>query len=203
MLAHLLIGMFAPLALVLGAPVTLVLRTLPPSARRRAGRMLHAGITRLVAHPATALVLTVVPLFALYATPLYLTSTEGPTLHHLLHAHFLAAGYLFAWVVAGPDPAPRRPSVPVRLVVLGIAIAAHTTLSQLLYAGVLTPAPDTVADRQAGATLMYYGGDVAELMLAFALLTSWRPWAGRRPPAGRRERPPARRTTVAAAHGAP
>lgn len=196
MLAHLLIGMFAPLALVLGAPVTLVLRCLPPAHRRYAARVLHARITRFVAHPATALVLTVVPLFALYATPLYLRSTQDPTLHHLLHVHFLAAGYLFAWVVAGPDPAPRRPSVPARLVVLGIAIAAHTTLSQLLYAGVLTPVPGAIADRQAAATLMYYGGDAAELLLAFALLTSWRPRAGRP------ERPPARRRALTAAQGA-
>ena len=30
----------------------------------------------------------------------------------------------------------------------------------------------TAADRQAGATLMYYGGDLAELLLAFAVVQS-------------------------------
>jgi putative membrane protein len=71
----------------------------------------------------------------LYFPPLYTATTTGPVLHHLVPAHFLAAGYLFAWVIAGPDPAPRRPSVPARLVVLGVAIAGHAVLSQLLYAG--------------------------------------------------------------------
>lgn len=47
-------------------------------------------------------------------------------------AHVFTAGYLFAWVIAGPDPAPRRPSVPARLVVLGVAVAGHAVLSQLL-----------------------------------------------------------------------
>jgi putative membrane protein len=86
--------------------------------------------------------------------------------------HFVLSGGLFAWVVAGPDPAPHRPSVPMRLVVLGVAIAAHATLSQLLYAGVWVQIPSGVADRQAGATIMYYGGDVAELLLAFAMVQS-------------------------------
>jgi putative membrane protein len=88
------------------------------------------------------------------------------------HLHFLVSGYLFAWVVAGPDPAPRRPSVPVRLVLLGIAIAAHAVLSQLMYAGVL-PGPAAPPEQVRGAAeLMYYGGDIAELLLAFAMLTA-------------------------------
>ncbi|MFB8831560.1 cytochrome c oxidase assembly protein [Azotobacter sp. CWF10] len=45
MLQHLLLGMFAPLALVLGAPGTLLLRNLPPRAARAGG---------LPGHPAGA-----------------------------------------------------------------------------------------------------------------------------------------------------
>ncbi|HEY0700834.1 MAG TPA: cytochrome c oxidase assembly protein, partial [Micromonospora sp.] len=63
-------------------------------------------------------------------------TTGEPLPHHVVHAHFLAAGYLFCWVIAGPDPSPHRASVPVRLVVLGVAVTAHATLSQLLYAGI-------------------------------------------------------------------
>ena len=49
--------------------------------------------------------------------------------------HFVFAGCLYAWVIAGPDPAPHRPSVPARLVVLGVAVAVHSVLAQLLYGG--------------------------------------------------------------------
>jgi putative membrane protein len=60
----------------------------------------------------------------------------------------------------------------VRLVLLGIAIATHAVLSQLMYAGVL-PGPAAPLDQVRGAAeLMYYGGDLAELFLAFALLTT-------------------------------
>ncbi|WP_203737750.1 cytochrome c oxidase assembly protein [Actinoplanes italicus] len=93
----------------------------------------------------------------------------------VVQVHFLLAGYLFAWVVAGPDPAPRRPSVPVRLMVLGVAIAFHAVFSQLMFAGVVGDPATPRAEREGGAELMYYGGDIAELLLAAALVTRWRP----------------------------
>jgi putative membrane protein len=175
MYQHLLIGMYAPLGLVLGAPVTLLLRSLPSRHGRLIGRVLRSRPAHLIANPFTALALNIGGLAVLYLTPLYAATTSSPALHHLVHAHFLAAGYLFAWVIAGPDPAPRRPSVPARLVVLGVAIAGHAVLSQLLYAGALVQVPVPTAELRGGADLMYYGGDIAELLLAVALVTTWRP----------------------------
>lgn len=175
MLQHLLVGMVAPLGLVLGAPITLVLRSVPRPLGRRLGRLLHHRALRPVAHPVTALVLSVGGFAALYVTPLYTVTADRPALHTLMTVHFLLAGCLFAWVIAGPDPAPRRPSVPARLVVLGIAVAAHAILSQLLYAGVMAPTEIPTPQRQGGATLMYYGGDITELLVAAALVATWRP----------------------------
>ncbi|MEV7646568.1 cytochrome c oxidase assembly protein [Arthrobacter sp. NPDC089319] len=175
MVQHLLIGMYAPLGLVLGAPVTLLLRSVPHRYGKKIGKLLRSRPLHLVANPATALLLTLGGLAALYFTPLYSLATGNPLLHHAIHLHFLAAGYLFAWVIAGPDPAPRRPSVPMRLVVLGVAIAGHAVLSQLLYAGLFTPIPAPSGELRLAGELMYYGGDVAGLLLAFALVTTWRP----------------------------
>jgi putative membrane protein len=171
-LQHLLVAMVAPLGLVLGAPVTLLLRTLPVGAARRLTRLLRARPARAVAHPITALLLTTGGLAALYLTPLYARMLTDPVLHQVVTVHLVLSGCLFTWVVAGVDPAPHRPSVPARLVLLGVAIAAHATLSQLLYAGAFVQVPAAAADRQAGATLMYYGGDVAELLLALAVAQS-------------------------------
>jgi putative membrane protein len=180
MLQHLLIGMLAPLGLVLGAPVTLLLRSLPARHGRVIGRVLRSRPAHVLGHPVTALLLNLGGLAALYFTPLYGATGTHPVLHDLVHLHFLVAGYLFAWVIAGPDPAPRRPSVTARLVILGVAIAGHAILSQLLYAGILVQVPVPAEQLRAGAVFMYYGGDIAELLLAFALVTSWRP---RRPAA--------------------
>ncbi|MEU8817017.1 cytochrome c oxidase assembly protein [Actinoplanes sp. NPDC048796] len=174
MLQHLLIGMLAPLLLVLGAPVTLLLRTLPRPAARAVGRLMRHRFVHAVAHPVVALTLNLGGLALLFLTPLYAATRDEPRLHLLVHLHFLLAGYLFAWVIAGPDPAPKRPSVPTRLVILGVAIAFHSILSQLMYAGVLVDLPVGADERRGGAELMYYGGDLAELLLAAALVAGWR-----------------------------
>ncbi|MHA6797653.1 cytochrome c oxidase assembly protein (plasmid) [Pseudonocardia bannensis] len=183
-LQHLLIGMLGPLALVLAAPITLVLRSVPPRGGRFIGRVLRSRAVHLVANPVAAAVLSLGGLAVLYLTPLYAATIGSSVLHHLVHLHFLAAGCLFAWVIAGPDPAPRRPSVPARLVVLGVAIAVHATLSQLMYAGAFVQIPVPPDQRRGGAALMYYGGDIAELLLAFALVATWRRRPGRSPTAG-------------------
>lgn len=180
MLQHLLIGMLAPLALVLSAPMTLLLRSLGRRGRQVLGRILRCGYVRLVTNPVVALALNLGGMAALYFTPLYGAMMRDPALHLLVHVHFLGAGYLFAWVIAGPDPAPHRPSVRFRLVLLGVAIAVHAALSQLLYAGAFVAVDVPEAARRGGAEIMYYGGDIAELLLAFALVGAWRPRRARR-----------------------
>jgi len=175
MYQHLLIGMYAPLGLVLGAPVTLALRSLPRRNGRLLGRVLRSRPLHLLANPVTALVLTLGGLVALYFTPLYAATAGDPVLHGLVHMHFLVAGCLFAWVIAGPDPAPQRPGVPARLVILGIAIAGHAVIAQLIYAGAFVQLDVPAAELRVGGELMYYGGDIAELLLALALVTTWHP----------------------------
>jgi putative membrane protein len=175
MLQHLLIGMLAPLGLVMAAPVTLLLRSVPGKYGRLITGFLSSGPLQVIAHPITALVLNVGGLAALYFTPLYVISMTHPALHYVLHFHFVAAGCLYTWVIAGPDPAPHRPSVPVRLIVLGVAITLHSVLAQMLYAGAFAAVPASHAELEGGATLMYYGGDLAEILLAFAMVSTWQP----------------------------
>lgn len=123
----------------------------------------------------TALGLSTGSLALLYFTPLYDATVGRPVPHGLLHAHFLLSGCLFAWVIAGPDPAPARPTVPARLLVLGVAVAAHAVIAQLMYGGFLIDVHAPIAQVRGGAEIMYYGGDVAELLLAAALVATWRP----------------------------
>lgn len=175
MAQHMLIGMYAPPALVLAAPVTLLLRALPPGAARRVTAVLHSAPARLLGHPAVALALSTGTLGLLYFTPLYNTLMAHPAGHGVMNAHFLASGLLFAHVIAGPDPAPTRPGVRARLVCLGIAIAAHALIAQAMYGGVFVDIHAPIGQVQQGAEIMYYGGDIAELLLAAALVSTWRP----------------------------
>lgn len=181
MTQHLLLGMVAPLALTLGAPVTLLLRSLPVSAARRISALLRSPIARRITHPVTALLLDVGGLYLLYLTPLYALARTEPLLYGVIHFHFFAAGYLFAAAVVGPDPMPHRPRRGVRLGVLFAAIAAHSTLAKVLYAhGYPRGATHDLEEIRAAAQLMYYGGDIVELVLVIILFATWYRAAGRR-----------------------
>ncbi|HEY0963595.1 MAG TPA: cytochrome c oxidase assembly protein [Pseudomonadales bacterium] len=170
MLQHLLAGMLAPLGLVLGAPVCLMLRRLPKKLVLRLSGLLHSAWIGFVAHPCIALLLNVGGLYLLYLTPLYDAMHASLVLHGLVHVHIVLAGCLFTWsVLDGPDPVPRRHSMRLRLATVFIAIAAHTLLSKVIYAYGLPGGVHPQEQIEAGAQWMYYGGDVAELLLLIAM----------------------------------
>lgn len=184
MAVHLLLGMYAPLALVLAAPVTLLLAAAPPPVGRRVSAVLRHPLVHVVSHPVVAALLATGGLVALYLTPLYALTLRMPAVHAAVHLHLLLAGLLLSWSVAGPDPAPRRPGMPLRLTVLLLTAAAHAVLAKVLYAraGELPPGAGHPADvAESAARLMYYGGDAAELLLAAALFAQWYRRRARRP----------------------
>ena len=174
MVQHLLLGMFAPLGLALGAPGTLLLRNVPVEVARRIVAFLHTRLVRILTHPATAALLDVGSMYVLYLTPLYALSLSNPLVHVLLHVHFVLAGYLFTWSIAGPDPAPHRPGMLTRLAVLVVAMGAHASLGKIMYGyGYPRGTRAGLAEIQAAAQWMYYGGDLAELLLAIAFFAMW------------------------------
>ncbi|GAA2729717.1 cytochrome c oxidase assembly protein [Cellulomonas aerilata] len=193
MVQHVVLGMAAPLALVLGAPVTLALTSLPVAARRRAVRALASAPVQVLAHPVTAGLLHVGGLYALYLTPLYALTLRSPAVHRAVLVHFLAAGCLFAWSLVGPERTSRRPGLRTRVGVLVVASAAHGYLAKVLYARApLLPAGNGhgVGELQDAARWMYSAGDVAEVALAAALFAAWH---------RRRRRTSVRRVTAQAA----
>ncbi|MFD3003833.1 cytochrome c oxidase assembly protein [Pontibacter toksunensis] len=174
MIQHLLIGMLAPLGLVLAAPLTLLLRTLPVQGARTVTAVLRSKPFHWLSHPGTALVLNIGGMYLLYLTPLYNLTLTSSFVHYLVHLHFLLAGYLFTWSIVGPDPAPHRPGMRTRLVVLFMSIAAHAFLSKFMYAySWPRHTPHDLEQIREAAQLMYYGGDFAELLLVVVLFANW------------------------------
>jgi putative membrane protein len=168
---HLLLGMAAPVLLVLAAPITLGLRALPVARARRLSRFLKTWPLRFLTYPVTAAVLDAGGLWALYTTGIYSRMTDHAWLHVLVSVHTLVAGYLFTAAVIGVDPAPHRPGPRFRSLVLITFLAAHDILAKFLYAH--PPAGVAVAQAQAGAQLMYYGGDLLDLLLITILCRQW------------------------------
>lgn len=171
MLGHLLLGMLAPVLLVLGAPVTLTLRALPVGRSRRVVRLLSTPPLATLAHPVTAAMLNLGGLVVLYATDLYAAMHDRAPVHVLVHAHVLFAGYLFTAAMIGIDPVARRPSYLSRAVVLVLALGVHAVLAKWLYAH--PPAGVPLDDARAGSLLMYYGGDAVHLALIVVFCAQW------------------------------
>jgi putative membrane protein len=186
MVGHVLLGMLAPLLLVLSAPATLLLRALPLTAARQVSRVLRSRVLTVVAHPVVAAALNVGGLWLLYRTGLFHAAMHDPLPHALVHLHVLLAGCLFTYAIAGPDPAPHRAGLPLRAAVLVLAVAAHNVLAKTLYAA----PPDGVDPDQAanGAQIMYYGGAPIEVALMVLLGLEW---LRTHRPAPRRDAPPA------------
>ncbi|UQU62557.1 cytochrome c oxidase assembly protein [Couchioplanes caeruleus] len=171
MVGHLLLGMTAPLLLVLAAPLTLALRALPVARARTLSHLLASRPVRTLTHPVTAAVLNGGGLWLLYTTGLYGAMSDHAWIHVAVHLHVLAAGYLFTASVIGVDPAPHRPGRRTRAAVLIAFLAAHATLAKSVYGH--PPAGVLPADARTGAELMYYGGDLIDLVLIYLFCRQW------------------------------
>jgi putative membrane protein len=175
---HLVLAMLGPFALALSAPVTLALRTLPSRPRRWLLRLVHSRVVRLGAAGPVVLVLDVGGMYAYYLTPLFAAAEATPWLHALVHAHMFLSGCLLSWYLVGRDPLPGRPSPRAALVVLFIAAGSHDLLAKLMYARLL-PGGVPADQIQGAAQVMFYGGDVVELLLATCVLATWYARTGR------------------------
>ncbi|MFI9508013.1 cytochrome c oxidase assembly protein [Nocardia sp. NPDC052566] len=192
MLQHMLLNMFIPVLLVLGAPMTLLLRAVPaaardtiPGVREWILSILHSRPTAIIAHPATALSAFVISLYGLYFTPVF----EGLIRYHwghvLMNVHFLIIGYLFYWGIIGIDPGPRRLPHLGRLGMLfaimpfhaffGVAVMSMTSvIGDRFYSQLDLPWHlDLLADQRMGGGIAWVSGEVPVLLVVGALLSQW------------------------------
>lgn len=192
MIAHMIISMIAPIAIVLSAPMTLALRTLPigRTANERGIRqwvlsMIHSKPSAIWTHPVVALAIFDGSLFALYFTPLF-GDLMGSHLGHLfMNFHFIAVGTLFFYVIIGVDPNPRRVHHLVRIVILLAAMSIHAFFSVALmsattliddgyYASLDRPwATDLLADQQLGAAIGWAMGEIPIVVALGAAFIQW------------------------------
>ena len=74
-------------------------------------------------------------LVVFYWTGLFELALSTHTGHLLMTAHFVITGYLFAWVLIGVDPGPKRWSPALRLIVLFATIAFHAFFGVAMITG--------------------------------------------------------------------
>ena len=102
MVQHMVLSMVVPLALALGAPVTLALRTLPAAPRRWLLVVLHSRLARVLTFPPLVLALYVVSPWALYYSGWYPLTLESTYWHEAMHLHLVLVGAMFFWLFSQP-----------------------------------------------------------------------------------------------------
>jgi len=192
MIAHMALGMIAPIGIVLGAPITLALRTLPQGRNQdeRGVRgtliaLLHSKPAGIVTNPIVILALFDGSLFVLYMTPLFGNMMPSHLGHLVMNIHFLLAGILFFHVIIGIDPNPRKVPHLVRIVILFAAMSIHaffaialistsTVIDQGYFASLQTPWNlDLLADQHAGGSIAWAMGEIPILMALVATFIQW------------------------------
>ena len=191
MIAHMTLGMVAPILLVLGGPTTLALRALPaardgvPGAREAIVALTGGRPARILTHPLIVLPLFIGSFYAIYFTGLFEAMMGSHLGHVLMGLHFLTVGYLYYWVIIGIDPAPRRLSPMVKLALLLAAIPFHAFFGLALmnsrsalavdyYRSLDLPwLPDLVNDQHLGGGIAWGATELPMLIVLIALLAQW------------------------------
>ncbi|MGQ0466037.1 MAG: cytochrome c oxidase assembly protein [Sporichthyaceae bacterium] len=185
MAQHMLLAMIGPIFLVLGAPITLALRTLPLPWRRRLLAVLHSRIVGVFTFPAVAGAIFVANPFVLYFSGLYEQTLEHAWLHDLNHLHFVMVGCLWFGTLIGVDPLPNRAGYPLRVISAFVTLPFHAWLGVSIMSANTVIAADWYAsldkdwgasplsDQKTAGGIVWISGDVIGLLVFAALFFQW------------------------------
>ena len=191
MVQHMTMTMLAPIALVLGAPATLALRALAPAKGPQRGPrewllwLLNSRFTRIVTSPVFVIIIYIIGLYGLYFTPAFAWLMGSHIGHIVMQVHFLAAGYLFAWIIIGIDPRPKPLPYSARFLLILLALGIHgffavaimmgTTPLATEWFGLVRPdwVSDPLRDTEFGGQIAWGISEIPTLLLLLTLAVQW------------------------------
>jgi len=185
MVQHLLLVFGAAPAIILAAPITLVLRASTPAVRARwILPILRSRVVKVIGHPLVGWLLFTVVMWGSHVSPLFDAALRDPLVHDLEHAMYLATALLFWWPVVGRDPSPYRLSYPARVFYLLLQMPLNSLLGvailfsdQVLYPHYVTTGrlwpPSPIEDQQLAGAIMWGVGDACFLVAILLVLADW------------------------------
>lgn len=191
MIVHMSLNMLAPIFLVMGGIITLLLRASRSNPTRPAGLrqwitwVLHWKVLRFVYNPLIVFVLFVGSYYGLYFTGIFGEAMRFHWAHQFMNVHFLIAGYLFYGLVIGVDRPPRPlphigklgfvlAAMPFHAffgVILMMADSGWVAENFYLYFGL--PWTDLPASQYLGGGVAWAGGELPLLLVIIALGIQW------------------------------
>ncbi len=186
---HLMIRMLGPLLVLLGAPLTPMLRGLPlwllqggvrALVRRSWVRYAYSRLT----NPVAAVGIFLAALYFWQVSFLHDAAVRNDYLHEVMHVTMLFSGFLFWWLVIDPKPHRSRLHYGLRVLYLGLIVLPNTVLGAgitfsrgLLYQSyteVAQPIPlNALTDQQLGGLLLWVIGDMMSIVAAGIVMIMW------------------------------
>lgn len=191
MVEHMLLTMLVPIFVVVGAPVTLLLRAVHPRHDGSMGTrewmlaLVHSKWASFFSHPVVAAVVFAGSLLVFYYTPLFRWAVTDHVGHMWMITDFLIVGYLFVQSLIGIDPGIKRAPYPMRLISLVLVMTFHAFfgISVMTGTGLLMAdwfgatgrpwGPDALGDQQMGGALAWGFGELPTVFLALLVTMSW------------------------------
>lgn len=191
MVQHMALMMIVPPLWVLGAPVTLLSRAIAPRTDGSRGvrewvlAVLHSRYSAVISFPPVAGAIFAGSLVLFYFTPAFEAAMYTHVGHVLMTVHFLLAGYLFAWVLIGVDPAPRPLNPVLKLLTLLVTLAFHAFFGVAVVSATWILAEDWYRDlgmlgveelaliQQRGGSIMWGVSEIPSLVYALILAAQW------------------------------
>jgi cytochrome c oxidase assembly factor CtaG len=184
MVQHLMLIMVAPVLLIFGQPITLLMHASRNPLHSWVKRILRSRVASFLTWPVFGCVAYAVAVIGAHLTGFANLVETNQAVHNAEHALFLVVGYLFFLPVLGREPIRWRLTYPVRFVILVLLMPVDTFTGLMLgYGSAGSPgipagprpawAPLPLSDLHDGGAVMWIGGDAIMFGLMMLVYMMW------------------------------
>jgi len=188
MVQHVIIRVLAPVLIILGAPVTPVLRGLPVELRMGLISPLVSNSKLRKAysvfqHPVLMPGLFVAVLFFWALPEIHDAAVESFWIHYVMHLSMSSTGLLFWWLIIDPKPHRSKIHFGPRILIMGLTLFPNTVLGAIITFSQAVQyeaygierlwglAP--IDDQKGGALVQWFLVDMMSLGAAIVIFTMW------------------------------
>ena len=186
---HFILRMVAPMFILLGAPLTPMLRGMPAWARQGIIRPMAKNhyvrqVYRLLTNPIFTIFFFLGSLYLWQFPGAFNLALRNDEVHALMHLTMSLSGFLFWWVVIDPPPHRSRLHYGLRVLYLGLIVLPNTLLGAAItfsdgliysaYADVVQPYGLSLeTDQQLGGLMLWVPGDMMSIVAAGIVMIMW------------------------------
>ena len=188
-LQHVMLRMLGPVLILMGAPLTPMLRGLPPWALLGVLRPIvgNKAVRRgydFITNPVLTTILFLSVLYLWQIPRPHDLALSNELVHEFMHTTMLLSGFLFWWLVIDPKPHRSRLHYGLRVLYLGLIVIPNTVLGAAItfqsgiiyegYARVTQPyGLSLIFDQQLGGLILWVIGDMMSILVAGVVMLMW------------------------------